>query len=230
MGVKRTDGNLMFLYAAYLAALSVGNLMDGKYVLFLGMTLPAAVLAYPVTFLVLCIISELWTSDDAYKLVILAVSVKFLGVVLLGAAHVLASFPEYGARWDLWGILGASFWDVAGSFTLGSDIRFYGGSIISFALAQSIGVWAFNIVRDRHIRWRGSPWGGRWIRYLVGSLTGEIVETLIFITLVFAPAWEKIWIDAEQQMYARGALTLLWLPFFYILTWRRRPNAWAYRR
>ena len=222
MGVKRTDGNLMFLYAAYLAALSVGNLMDGKYILFLGMTLPASVLAYPVTLLVSCVISELWTRDDAYRLVILALSIKFLGVVLLGAAQVMTLFPDYGARHDLWGILGTSFWDVAGSFALGTDIRFWGGSIVSFALAQSAGIWAFNAVRDRHIRRRGSPWGGRWFRYLVGTLTGECTETLIFLILAFAPAWNRIWTDTVLQMYARGTLTLMCLPFFYILTWRRR--------
>ena len=225
MGVKRTDGNLMFLYAAYLAALSVGNLMDGKYILFLGMTLPASMLAYPMTLLVSCVISELWTRDDAYRLVILALSIKFLGVVLLGAAQVMTLFPDYGARHDLWGILGTSFWDVAGSFVLGADIRFWCGSIVSFALAQPIGIWAFNVVRDRHIRRRGSPWGGRWFRYLCGSLMGEAVEVVAFLLLVFAPSWEKMWADIVQQMYARGTLTLIGLPFFYILTWRRRHDA-----
>ena len=44
MGLQRTDGNLMFLYALFLAALSVGNVLDNSYMYLLGYTLPASAL------------------------------------------------------------------------------------------------------------------------------------------------------------------------------------------
>ena len=220
----------MFLYAVYLAALSLGNVLDNGYVVLFGATLPASVLAYPLTFLVANIICELWTRDDAVRVVLLGLSVKFVGIVLLGLAQLLTIFPDYGAREELWRLLGTSFWEVSGHMVLGETVRFWTASLISFPCAQLADIAVFTAIRTRHIWRTGGPWGGRWVRYLGGALTGEAVEILVFLLLILAPDWEAVKINTISHIYARSIMTLMSLPLFYMLTWRRRPNAWTYRR
>ena len=227
MGVKRTDGNLMFLFAVYLAALSLGNVLDDSYVVLFGSALPASVLAYPLTFLMANIICELWGRDDAVRVMILALSMKFIGIVLLGLAQLVAIFPDYGARKELWGILGTSFWEVSGHMVLGNTVRFWTASLISFPCAQLANIWTFTAIRNYHISRTGGPWGGRWVRYLCGALVGEAVETLMFLALILAPDWEAVKINAISHMHARSMMTLMSLSLFYMLTWRRRPHAWT---
>ena len=219
MGLRRNEGNLMFLYAVYLAALAVGNVMDDRYMIFLGTTLPASVLAYPLTFLVLCVVGELWTREDAGRLVLLGLNVKFVGVVLLGLSQFLTLFPNDGARSGLWGILGTSFWEVSGQMVLGRSISFWTVSLISFPCAQFAAIAVFSAFFAG-----GAPRAGRWRRFLAASLAGEMVETAIFLSLVLAPDWGSVVRMGFSQMTARGALTLMELPAFYALTWRRRQG------
>lgn len=217
----------MFLFAVYLAVLSIGNVMDDSYVVFLRTTLPASVLAYPLTFLVANIICELWGRDDAIRVMLLGLSVKFVGIVLLGLAQLVTIFPDPGARRELWGLLGTSFWEVSGQMVLGKTVRFWTASLISFPCAQLANICVFTAIRNRHVIRTGGPWGGRWVRYLCGALVGEAVEVLVFLALILAPNWEAMQTDIIAQMNARGAMTLMTLPLFYILTWRRRANAWT---
>ena len=222
LGLKKTDGNLMFLYAVYLSAIFVGNVLDNSYVHLFDRILPASILAYPLTCLVVCIICELWTREDAGRVVLLGLSIKFVGVVLLGLAQLFRVFPDYGAQRELWEILGTSFWEASEHMVLGKTARFWTASIISFPCAQLMCVGVFSAIRDWHIRRTGGPWGGRWFRYLCGCLAGEFCEIAIFLTLILAPAWHLIRYDIENQMYVRGVFTLAQLPVFYALTWRRR--------
>ena len=227
MGLQRTDGNLMFLYALFLAALSVGNVLDNSYFFFMGYLFPASVLAYPMTFLVTSTICELWEEKYASRLVLLGLSIKFLGVVLLGLSQLIKIFPDYGARKELWSILGTSFWEVSGHMVLGRTLRFWTSSMITFPVAQFVGIWVFCKVMERHIQKAGSAWGGRWSRYLAGALAGEITEVMLFMTLTFASEWtdlfgHKYQQACLQQIYVRLWLTFLSLPVYYALTWRRK--------
>ena len=97
LGVRRTDGNLMLLYATYIAALSTGNVLNNNYMFLLGYTMPASVLAYPITLLVADVICELWTQEDAARVVLLGLAEKFIGIILLGLSTLINIFPRYGA-------------------------------------------------------------------------------------------------------------------------------------
>lgn len=222
LGLKKTDGNLMFLYAAYLAALSIGNVLDNSFVFLFGCVLPASVLAYPLTLLTLCVICELWGRGDAARLVLLGLGMKFVGVVLLGLAQAVKIFPDYGARRELWSILGTSFWEVSGHMILGKDVRFWTASIISFPIAQLTGLWVFDRMLRRRVERTGAAWGGRWARYLCGCMAGEAAEITLFLLMILAPDWRLFKIDMARQIYVRGIFTLMWLPTYYALTWRRR--------
>ena len=222
MGLQRTDGNLMFLYALFLAGLSVGNVLDNSYFYFMGYLLPASILAYPMTFLVTGTICELWEEKYASRLVLLGLSVKFVGIILLGLSQLLKIFPDYGARYELWSLLGTSFWEVSGQMVLGRNIRFWSISLVTFPIAQFVNIWVFNAMLARRIQKTGAAWGGRWLRYLCGAIAGEGTEVVLFMAALFIPDWDAMWVPLRQQLYVRSVFTLFMLPLYYALTWRRR--------
>lgn len=223
MGVRRTDGNLMFLYAVYLAALSMGNLMDRSMMSVFNYPLPASVAIYPITLLVLCTICELWSTDDAYKMVMLGVSTKFLGIIMLTLSGFFASPPIIGVAPNLPGTMFASALHAAGGrWVIGTSLRAWAGSMVSFALAQTSAVYMFSFIYRRHVRKKGSPWGGRWFRYLVGSLTGEYVELSLFILFIFAPKWDQMQGAIWMHVVVRFFITLFSILPYYAITWRTR--------
>ena len=224
LGVKKTDGNLMFLYAVYLSSLFLSNMTNGQQVYFFGMMLPAASMTYPVSLLTLCVICELWRREEAYKLVFLALSIKFMGIVMLGTSQLFINLPRYGIRNELWWILGVSLWRASDMMILGRDLRFWTAALVSFTFAQAGCVRVFHVIYDRHVRKTGSPWGRRWARYLGAAMAGEMAETLIFLGLTFAPEWERFWEGVKWHACVRGILTLAGLPVFYLATWRRRKR------
>lgn len=214
----------MLLYAVYIASLSVGNILDDSYIFIFGHTLPASVLSYPLTFLVANIIRELWEEKYASRLVLLGLSVKFVGIVLLGLSQLLTVVPDYGPRWELWRILGTSFWEVSEQWMLGRSFRFWTVSMLTFPIAQFVNVWLFDLLLTRHVQRTGSLWGGRWVRYLTAAMAGEAAEAVLFLVLAFAPSWENIWRFTQAQMLVRTVFTLGTLPLFYAMTWRRRQR------
>ena len=222
LGVKKTDSNLMFLYAVYLAAIFLSNLTYGQQAIFFGILLPAAGMTYPISLLTLCVICELWRRGEAYKLVFLALSIKFMGIVMLGTSQLFINLPRYGIKNELWWILGASLWRASDMMILRKDIRLWAAALVSFTCAQAGCVWVFHAIYDRHVKRTGSPWGGRWARYLGAAMAGEMIETVVFLTLVLAPDWGRVWSGVKWHVYMRGILTLAGLPVFYLVTWRRR--------
>lgn len=227
MGVRRTDGNLMFLYSIYLSALSVGNMMDRGMIALVGFMLPASVLFYPITLLVLCIVHELWTEDEAYKLALLGVSTKFLGIVFLTASSLIIRQPIFAVATansddSILNLFAESLKASGGRWVIGTSLRMWTGSMLSFVIAQLSSVWAFGKVYNNHVAKRGSPWGGRWWRYLVSCFVGEALELTLFTLFVFAPNWDDIQGNVPGHIVARIILTLVGLIPYYILTWRNR--------
>lgn len=223
MGVRRTDGNLMFLYAFYLAALSLGNLMDRGMMSIFNYPLPASVAIYPITFLVTCTICELWSTDDAYKLVMLGVCTKFLGIIMLTLSGLFASPPIIGVAPNIPNTIFVSALHTAGGrWVIGTSLRSWAGSMVSFAIAQALAVYSFSLAYRRHVRKKGSPWGRRWYRYLVGALVGEYTELFLFILFVFAPTWSKMEGAVVEHVLARLFITLCSVIPYYALTWKTR--------
>lgn len=227
MGVRRTDGNLMFLYALYLSALSIGNLMDRGMVALSGFMLPASVLFYPITLLVLCIVNELWTEDEAYKLALLGLSTKFLGIIFVTLASIITRQPILAVTAantsdSILNLFAESLRASGGRWIIGTTLRMWSGSIVSFAIAQLSSVWAFGKVYEYHVAKCGSPWGGRWVRYLVSCIVGETLELGLFTLLVFAPNWSDIQGNIPGHITARIVLTIIGIIPYYALTWRTK--------
>lgn len=206
--MRKTEKNLMLVNAIFLTSLLVANVVSSKIVSFWGLTVPAAIVAYPLTFLMTDVIGEIWGKEEANKTVKLGFICQMVSLVLIGGAILLPVAP---------------FADNQAQFTaiLGSSFRVVFASMIGYLVSQSWDVWIFHKVRDAYIKKHGSTKGGRWIWNNASTMTSQIIDTAIFITIAFIGVVPNIWTMILSQYLVKFVYALLDTPFFYLLTRKR---------
>ena len=198
----------MLVNAIFITSLLVANVVSSKIVSFWGLTVPAAIVAYPLTFLMTDVIGEIWGKEEANKTVKLGFICQMVSLALIGGAILLPVAP---------------FADNQAQFTaiLGSSFRVVFASMIGYLVSQSWDVWIFHKVRDAYIKKHGSTKGGRWIWNNASTMTSQIIDTAIFITIAFIGTVPNIWTMILSQYLVKFVYALLDTPFFYLLTRKR---------
>lgn len=209
--MKKTEKNLMFVNAIFITSLLIANVVSSKIVSFWGLTVPAAIVAYPLTFLMTDVIGEIWGKEEANKTVKLGFICQMISLVLIGGAILLPVAP---------------FADNQAQFTeiLGSSFRVVFASMIGYLCSQSWDVWVFHKIRDAYIKKHGSTKGGRWIWNNASTMTSQIIDTAIFITIAFVGVVPNIWSMILSQYLVKFVYALLDTPFFYLLTNKKRGD------
>ena len=203
--MKKTEKNLMLVNAIFVTSLLIANVVSSKIVSFWGLTVPAAIVAYPLTFLMTDVIGEIWGKEEANKTVKLGFICQMISLALIGCAILLPVAP---------------FADNQAQFTaiLGSSFRVVFASMIGYLVSQSWDVWIFHKIRDAYIAKHGSTKGGRWIWNNASTMTSQIIDTAIFITIAFIGIVPNIWTMILSQYLVKFVYALLDTPFFYLLT------------
>ena len=198
----------MLVNAIFITSLLIANVVSSKIVSFWGLTVPAAIVAYPLTFLMTDVIGEIWGKEEANKTVKLGFICQMISLVLIGGAILLPVAP---------------FADNQAQFTsiLGSSFRVVFASMVGYLVSQSWDVWIFHKVRDAYIKKHGSTKGGRWIWNNASTMTSQIIDTAIFITIAFIGTVPNIWTMILSQYLVKFVYALLDTPFFYLLTRKR---------
>jgi uncharacterized integral membrane protein (TIGR00697 family) len=94
--------------------------------------------------------------------------------------------------------------------------------MIGYLVSQSWDVWIFHKVRDAYIKKHGSTKGGRWIWNNASTMTSQIIDTAIFITIAFVGTVPNIWTMILSQYLVKFVYALLDTPFFYLLTRKKK--------
>ena len=206
--MRKTEKNLMLVNAIFITSLLIANVVSSKIVSFWGLTVPAAIVAYPLTFLLTDVIGEIWGKEEANKTVKLGFICQMISLALIGGAILLPVAP---------------FADNQAQFTaiLGSSFRVVFASMVGYLVSQSWDVWIFHKVRDAYIKKHGSTKGGRWIWNNASTMTSQIIDTAIFITIAFIGVVPNIWTMILSQYLVKFVYALLDTPFFYLLTRKR---------
>ena len=209
--MKKTEKNLMLVNAIFVTSLLIANVVSSKIVSFWGLTVPAAIVAYPLTFLMTDVIGEIWGKEEANRTVKLGFICQMISLVLIGCAILLPV---------------ATFADNQAQFTaiLGSSFRVVFASMIGYLCSQSWDVWVFHKIRDFYIKKHGSTKGGRWIWNNASTMTSQIIDTAIFITIAFIGVVPNIWSMIFSQYLIKLVYALLDTPFFYLLTNKKRSD------
>lgn len=209
--MKKTETNLTILNCLFITSLLVANVVASKVVTFWGLVVPAAIIAYPLTFLMTDVIGEIWGKDEANKTVKIGIVCQLASLLMIGIAILLPVAPFADNQAEFKSILGSSF-------------RVVFASMIGYLCSQSWDVWIFHKIRDFYIKKHGSTKGGRWIWNNASTMTSQIIDTAIFITIAFIGTVPNILDMIFSQYLVKLVYALLDTPFFYLLTNKKRSE------
>ncbi len=196
---------LLLLSSGFVISLATANILAVKLVSVGGLTLPAGVIAYPLTFLFSDVIAEVWGKKTARTVVWIGFATNLLMLLLLYVGKVLPPDPLWHNQESYEAILGAV-------------PRIVAASLVAYLIAQHHDVWAFHF-------WKAKT-GSRflWLRNNASTLVSQGLDTVIFIALAFYAV-----VPLEMvlnMMWAQYVVKLLFAladtPFCYLLVgWAR---------
>lgn len=217
--MKKNSSNLISLNAVFIVCLIIANVVTAKVIdtgLFIGSTpilIPGAALTYALTFLCTDVIGEVWGKEEANKAVWRGFTAQFLALFLICLTSMLPAHDEA--------------MQTAYERLLGQTPIFVIGSLVAYLCSQKWDVWIFHKIRDRFF---ADP-RRRWIWNNASTLTSQIIDTAIYITIAFGIGLGWLWQEGgvaltlgmiAGQYLLKAALALLDTPIFYLLTNKRK--------
>lgn len=213
--MKKNNSNLISLNAVFIVCLIIANVVTAKVIdtgLFIGSTpilIPGAALTYALTFLCTDVIGEIWGKEEANKAVWRGFAAQFLALFLICLTSMLPAHDEA--------------MQTAYERLLGQTPIFVIGSLVAYLCSQKWDVWIFHKIRNRFF---ADP-RRRWIWNNASTLTSQIIDTAIYITIAFGIGLGWLWQEGgvaltlgmiAGQYLLKAALALLDTPIFYLLT------------
>ena len=196
--MQKTDRNLLILNGLFITSLLIANVLSAKIVSFWGMVIPAAIVAYPLTFLMTDLIGEIWGKEEANKAVKLGFICQIASLIMIGLAILLPVAPFADNQAQFKSIMGQSFRVVA-------------ASLVAYYCSQSWDVWIFHKIRSMSTK-------HKWIRNNVSTMTSQMIDTAIFITIAFIGVVPNIWTMIISQYVIKVVYAALDTIPFYLLT------------
>jgi len=196
----------ILLTGLFTGSLVISSVLAAKIVTVFGVTVPAGVLGYCLTFICTDVISEIWGRERAGE------------VVLSGFVTLLACLGLIQAA--LWWPA-ASFWQGQEAFqqVLGMTPRIILGSITAYLVGQYHDIWAFHfykrLTRGRHL----------WLRNNLSTLTSQLLDSCIFISIAFAGKMPLVPLILGQWAVKVGIAGLDTVVVYALVWWIRRGRA-----
>ena len=196
--MEKTNKNLILLNGIFLTSLLIANVLSAKIVTIAGAVIPAAVVAYPLTFLMTDLIGEIWGKEQANQAVKIGFICQLISLIMIGLAILLPVAPFADNQAEFKAIMSQSFRVVA-------------ASLVAYYCSQSWDVWVFHKIREKST-------ANKWIRNNVSTITSQIIDTAIFITIAFIGTVPNIWVMILSQYGIKCLYALLDTIPFYLLT------------
>ena len=214
--MKKTTNNLILLTTLFVASLLTSNIISSNGMIYTNIFIgdiqllaPAAVLAYAITFLCTDVIGQIWGKRAANLAVMCGLISQVLCSLLIFITPILFNpWFEGSATYTALNSLG---W-----FTL--------GSLVSYCCSQTWDVLIFHKLKNKF----DNDSKKRWIWNNVSTMTSQIVDTALFISIGFGiglgmGGLELIGIMIGQYCI-KFCLALLDTPIFYLLTRTRKED------
>ena len=189
---------IILLNAVFIMATLASNIMAAKMTTVAGISFPAGVFAFPISFLVTDVINEVWGKKEAGYTVKLgfAASVAFTLFTML-------------AVW----LPAADFWPLQGEFAtiLAAVPRITIAGLTAFIFSQNTDLWIFDRLKALH---KGKH---LWIRNNVSTITAQLLDSLIFIVNAFYSTMPvaALFTMVFSQWLVKLVLATLDTPFVY---------------
>jgi uncharacterized integral membrane protein (TIGR00697 family) len=153
--------------ALFITCLVTANIIAVKLVDLFGLTVPAAVIIFPVSYILGDVLTEVYGYREARRVIWLGFFCNLLVIAAVVAAQILPA---------------ASFWDGQAAYEriLGYAPRLLAASF----LAYLVGEFANSFVLAKMKIATGGRW--LWARTIGSTLVGQGLDSLVFMTLAFA--------------------------------------------
>lgn len=219
--MKKNEKNLMLLLVIFVTALITSNIISSNGMIITNIYLgdiqllaPGAVLAYAITFLVTDIISQNYGKKEANKTIIYGLIAQIICTSLIFLTPLI--FGKWFETSDVYNALNSLGW-----FTL--------GSLIAYCFSQTWDVFIFHKIKDFVKNKLGDKkyYKQRWIWNNASTMTSQIIDTVIFISIGFGIGkgiigYELIGLMMGQYLI-KFIIAILDTPFFYLFT-RKTKN------
>ena len=137
--MKKANEKLILLNCVFVVCLVSANIVACKVVTFQFLTVPAAIVSYPITQLVTDIIGEIWGKEQANKTVKIGVICQIISIVFIGLA-ILLPVATFADNQDMFKAI------------LGNSFRVVIASLVGYLASQSWDVWVFHKIRNWYIK------------------------------------------------------------------------------
>lgn len=204
--MQKTTFNLILLNSIFMIGLVISNLFGGKIITVLGFTVAGAIITYPLTFLSTDIIGEIWGRQEANDCVKIGIIVQ---LIFLALGYLSLAIPPQEASEALQQSL---------KVVLNQGLRMTLASLGAFSVSQFLDVFLFHKLKERC---NGEK---KWLRNNLSTMTSQLVDTLIFITIAFYGVVEDLPAMVLGQYVIKLLLALGDTPFFYFFTRRTTKN------
>lgn len=201
--IKQNETNFTLLVAIFVTSLSVATVVAAKVVDLFGLIVPAAVVAYGITFLITDLVGEIWGKEKAKLLVKVGLGSQ---VLLLGLITLAIWLPP--------AYFGMEFSEKF-SEVLGQSWRIVLASLSAYFVSQFTDVFIFHKLKQK---FNGKH---RWIRNNASTAASQFIDTSIFITIAFIGVVPEIWVMIVSQYVVKLVIALIDTPIFYLLTKKR---------
>ena len=154
------------IVALFITSLLVANIIAVKLVTVLGYTLPAAVIIFPISYILGDVLTEVYGYRRARQVIWLAFACNLLTVTAIWLAQVLP---------------GAALWDAQAAYEriLGFTPRL----LLASFCAYLIGEFANSFVLAKMKVLTEGRW--LWSRTITSTLIGQGLDSVVFITIAF---------------------------------------------
>ena len=204
--MQKTTFNLILLNNIFMIGLVMSNLFGGKIISVLGFTVAGAIITYPLTFLSTDIIGEIWGKQEANDCVKIGIIVQ---LIFLALGYLSLAIPPQEASESLQQSL---------TVVLNQGLRMTLASLGAFSVSQFLDVFLFHKLKESC---NGKK---KWLRNNLSTMTSQLVDTLIFITIAFYGVVDNLPAMVLGQYVIKLLLALGDTPFFYFFTRRTNQN------
>ena len=203
---EREASRFLFLATSFVALLVISNIVSAKVINLWGFILPAAVIGYPLTYLLTDAISELYGEKRAKLVVYAGFWANILMLLFVQATIVLPP---------------ADFWPNQESYVtiLSSSSRIVVASLLSYFIAQLLDVKIFHAIKRR----TGEK--HYWLRKNLSTAASQLLDTAIFISIAFygtMPTAALLQMIVFQYI-AKTVIAGIDTPISYLLVNQLRP-------
>lgn len=193
--------------SAYIAAQILADITSLKIVPFLGLSMDAGTLVYPLTFTLRDLVHKVAGKRGARVLILAAAVINLLMAGLFWLVSRLPYDPATGPQPD-WDAVLAPVWRIVIASILAEVVS----ELIDTEIYQ---LWVERITRRF-----------QWTRVLVSNAVSLPLDSLMFVWIAFGGVYapDVVWSIFLANILLKGAVTLISLPAIYLVRGERSAS------